>query len=129
MVGIERKVYETKRADHAFDILKNELEADLWNSIDGVVSVGGDGLFNEVLSASIIRLDIWYLFYIKINFFRTQEENQKDIEDLNVDSLVTPKFRFGIIGAGSANSIVSSVHGVDDWATAAIHVAIGKINF
>lgn len=34
-------------------------------------------------------------------------------------------FVLGIIGAGSANSIVASVHGVDDCPTAAIHIAIG----
>lgn len=43
-----------------------------------------------------------------------------------MDSLVTPRIRLGIIGAGSANSIVSSVHGVDDCPTAAIHIAIGE---
>ena len=39
--------------------------------------------------------------------------------------LTTPRVRFGIIGAGSANSIVSSVHGINDCPTAAIHIAIG----
>jgi hypothetical protein len=34
--------------------------------------------------------------------------------------------RFGIIGAGSANSIVSSVFGINDCATAALHISIGK---
>lgn len=45
---------------------------------------------------------------------------------MNVDELVTPRLRFGIIGAGSANSIVSSVHGVDDCPTAALHIALGS---
>lgn len=44
----------TQRANHAFDYLK-ELDPDIWNSVDGVVSVGGDGLFNECLSAIVCR--------------------------------------------------------------------------
>lgn len=40
---------------------------------------------------------------------------------------MTPHFRFGIIGAGSANSIVSTVHETNDWGTAAVHIALGKI--
>lgn len=57
--------------------------------------------------------------------FRAQEEAGKDISDVDIDILKTPRMRFGIIGAGSANSIVSSVHGTDDCPTAAIHIAIG----
>uniref|UniRef100_A0A1I8AGY8 DAGKc domain-containing protein n=1 Tax=Steinernema glaseri TaxID=37863 RepID=A0A1I8AGY8_9BILA len=100
----------TERANHAFDVL-TELPADKWGSIDGVVSVGGDGLFNEVLCSGVKR---------------AQLEAGKDIADINISSLSTPRMRFGIIGAGSANSIVSSVHGIDDCPTAAIHIAIGS---
>uniref|UniRef100_A0A915EK75 DAGKc domain-containing protein n=1 Tax=Ditylenchus dipsaci TaxID=166011 RepID=A0A915EK75_9BILA len=110
LVGVQPEVIKTERANHAFDVLK-QLDQESWEAIDGIVSVGGDGLFNEVLSSAVVR---------------TQEENSKDIADVNVDSLATPRMRFGIIGAGSANSIVSSVHGVDDPTTAAIHIAIGS---
>lgn len=51
----------------------------------------------------------------------------KDINSPTAPRLSTPSFRFGIIGAGSANSIVSTVHETDDWATAAVHIAIGKL--
>ncbi|KAK0425910.1 hypothetical protein QR680_009452 [Steinernema hermaphroditum] len=100
----------TERANHAFDVL-TELPAEKWTTIDGVVSVGGDGLFNEVLCSGVKR---------------AQLEAGKDITDINISSLATPRMRFGIIGAGSANSIVSSVHGIDDCPTAAIHIAIGS---
>lgn len=39
----------TKRAGHAYDILRSSTNKEL-NSFDGIVSVGGDGLFNEVLN-------------------------------------------------------------------------------
>ncbi|KHN75077.1 Ceramide kinase [Toxocara canis] len=110
LADIECEVVMTQRANHAFDELK-QLVASKWNSIDGVVSVGGDGLFNECLSAIVCR---------------SQEEADKDITDINIDTLETPRMRFGIIGAGSANSIVSSVHGTDDCPTAAIHIAMGS---
>ena len=50
----------------------------------------------------------------------------KDVTDFNVDQLVSPKMRFGIIAAGSANSIVTSIHGTDDPFTAAIHIVKGN---
>uniref|UniRef100_A0A914RVW4 DAGKc domain-containing protein n=1 Tax=Parascaris equorum TaxID=6256 RepID=A0A914RVW4_PAREQ len=110
MADINCEVVMTQRANHAFDELKQLVDSK-WNSIDGVVSVGGDGLFNECLSAIVCR---------------SQEEAHKDITDINIDTLETPRMRFGIIGAGSANSIVSSVHGTDDCPTAAIHIAMGS---
>ena len=110
LADIKRKVVLTERAQHAYDVLQ-ELSKEELGEVDGVVSVGGDGLFNECLCSLVIRI---------------QQENDKDIRDINVDSLVRPPIRFGIIGAGSANSIVSSVHGVDDCPTAAIHIAIGS---
>ncbi|VDK65192.1 unnamed protein product [Onchocerca ochengi] len=110
MADIHCDVVMTQRANHAFDYLK-QLDFLQWKKIDGVVSVGGDGLFNECLSAIVCR---------------TQEEAGKDISDVNIDILETPRMRFGIIGAGSANSIVSSVHGTDDCPTAAIHIALGN---
>ncbi|VDK45607.1 unnamed protein product [Anisakis simplex] len=110
MANIDCEVVMTQRANHAFDELKNLVDS-RWKTVDGVVSVGGDGLFNECLSAIVCR---------------SQEEADKDITDINVDCLKTPRMRFGIIGAGSANSIVSSVHGTDDCPTAAIHIAMGS---
>uniref|UniRef100_A0A0N4ZU84 DAGKc domain-containing protein n=1 Tax=Parastrongyloides trichosuri TaxID=131310 RepID=A0A0N4ZU84_PARTI len=110
MVGIECNVILTERANHAYDLLQ-EFNDDPWKTMDGVVSVGGDGLFNEVLCSTIIR---------------AQNESGKNIADIDVDCLTTPRMRFGIIGAGSANSIVSTVHGIDDVSTAAIHIAIGS---
>ena len=58
--------------------------------------------------------------------FRAQVDSNKDITDIEIDSLTTPRMRFRIIGAGSANSIDSPVHGTDDCSTAAKHIAIGS---
>ena len=110
MANISYEVMKTERADHALEAVR-ELNAARWNQLDGIISVGGDGLFNEVLYASIIR---------------TQVAEGKNYNNAEIPALNTPRVRFGIIGAGSANSIVSSVHGVNDCPTAAIHIAIGS---
>ncbi|KAJ1362936.1 Ceramide kinase 1 [Parelaphostrongylus tenuis] len=108
--GLSYEVILTQRANHARDYII-EMSPDHWQSVDGLVSVGGDGLFNELLSGGLLR---------------TQEESGKDIDDPDAEQLQTPHLRFGIIGAGSANSIVSTVHETTDYATAALHIAIGS---
>ncbi|KAK0400721.1 hypothetical protein QR680_015418 [Steinernema hermaphroditum] len=110
LAEIEYKLILTERANHAFDVITN-LSEESWTSIDGIVAVGGDGLFNEILCAAVKR---------------AQLDVEKDIADGDISSLETPPMRFGIIAAGSANSIVSSIHGIDDGPTAAIHIAIGS---
>lgn len=76
---MERTVIETQRANHAYDYVK-VLEQDAWEGVDGVVSVGGDGLFNEILSSTIIRyendFDKNYLMFFKNlieNYLMTQK--------------------------------------------------------
>ncbi|XGW22615.1 hypothetical protein V3C99_005103 [Haemonchus contortus] len=108
--GLTYEVILTERANHARDYV-NEMPPDRWKSIDGLVSVGGDGLFNELLSGALLH---------------TQKDAGTDIDHPDTEHLQTPHFRFGIIGAGSANSIVSTVHETADYATAAVHIAIGS---
>lgn len=43
------KVTVTQRAGHAYDMLKSSTDKEL-RSFDGIIAVGGDGLFNEVLN-------------------------------------------------------------------------------
>ncbi|PAV75328.1 hypothetical protein WR25_08909 [Diploscapter pachys] len=108
--GLKYSVLMTERANHARDHIL-EMEAEKWYHLDGLVSVGGDGLFNELLSGALLR---------------TQRDAGRDVDNPNSDGLVTPHIRFGIIGAGSANSIVSTVHETSDYPTAAVHIAIGS---
>lgn len=62
MADIQCDVVMTQRANHAYDYLK-QLDSSQWRKIDGVVSVGGDGLFNECLSAIVCR----YSFNFKVS--------------------------------------------------------------
>lgn len=54
MANISYVMVKTEKADHALEMVR-DLDPDRWRTIDGIVSVGGDGLFNEILSAAIIR--------------------------------------------------------------------------
>uniref|UniRef100_A0A5B7ADM8 Putative ceramide kinase n=1 Tax=Davidia involucrata TaxID=16924 RepID=A0A5B7ADM8_DAVIN len=46
---VKTKVTVTQRAGHAFDVMTSITNREL-NSYDGVVAVGGDGFFNEILN-------------------------------------------------------------------------------
>ncbi|XP_078162813.1 diacylglycerol kinase family protein isoform X2 [Carex rostrata] len=46
---VETKVIMTERAGHAYDVVSTLPDREL-RSLDGIVTVGGDGLFNEVLN-------------------------------------------------------------------------------
>ncbi|XP_044468078.1 ceramide kinase-like isoform X2 [Mangifera indica] len=46
---IEAKVVVTERAGHAFDVMTSTTNKE-FNSYDGVIAVGGDGFFNEILN-------------------------------------------------------------------------------
>lgn len=46
---VKTKVIVTQRAGHAFEVMTSTANGEL-NSYDGVVSVGGDGFFNEILN-------------------------------------------------------------------------------
>lgn len=52
LAGLEVETVFTEHANHAKEHIRSVTE---WSSLDGVVSVGGDGLFNEVLSGALNR--------------------------------------------------------------------------
>ncbi|XP_068634886.1 ceramide kinase isoform X2 [Aristolochia californica] len=50
---VKTKVVVTERAGHAFDMMTSFTDSDL-NSYDGVIAVGGDGFFNEILNGFLL---------------------------------------------------------------------------
>uniref|UniRef100_A0A914WBR0 DAGKc domain-containing protein n=1 Tax=Plectus sambesii TaxID=2011161 RepID=A0A914WBR0_9BILA len=109
LAGIHTHVVQTQRPNHAMDELRTMNPRCLYE-FSGVISVGGDGTFNEVLCGAVIREQI---------------DSGKDIADIDVDALVTPRLKLGIIPAGSSNSVVQSAQGSADVVTAALHIALG----
>ncbi|KAK6308457.1 hypothetical protein J4Q44_G00217280 [Coregonus suidteri] len=103
LAGISAHVIVTERANQARDhILKKDL-----TGFDGVVCVGGDGMFSELLHGVIGR---------------TQQEAGLSEHD---PSLQSCDLHIGIIPAGSTDCVCFATVGVNDPVTSALHIIIG----
>ncbi|KAJ6654546.1 hypothetical protein lerEdw1_006853 [Lerista edwardsae] len=105
LAGIHAQVVETCRANEARDYI---LHQDLC-SFEGLVSVGGDGTFNELMHALIDR---------------TQEKAGASTDVTDVE-LLSPRLRIGIIPAGSTDCVCFATVGTNDPVTSALHIVIG----
>eukprot|EP00066_Takifugu_rubripes_P009538 XP_003976575.1 PREDICTED: ceramide kinase-like isoform X1 [Takifugu rubripes] len=103
---ISADVIVTERANHARDHLISQANL---NEYDGVVCVGGDGMFSEILHGLIIR---------------TQTDHRVD-RDRPDSELVPCSLRVGIIPAGSTDCICFSTVGASDAVTSALHIIVG----
>ncbi|GAA6233322.1 ceramide kinase-like [Lates japonicus] len=104
--GISADVIVTERANHARDHLKTEANLDKY---DGVVCVGGDGMFSEILHGLVTRTQTDH----------GMDQNQPDAE------LVQCSLRIGIIPAGSTDCICFATVGTNDPVTSALHIIVG----
>ncbi|KAG5845960.1 hypothetical protein ANANG_G00144700 [Anguilla anguilla] len=104
--SISTDVIVTEYANHARDHLK--MEADL-KKYDGVVCVGGDGMFSEIVHGLVSR---------------TQADCGVD-QNCAEEKLVPCGIRIGIIPAGSTDCICYATVGTNDPATSALHVIVG----
>nr|XP_028602131.1 ceramide kinase isoform X2 [Podarcis muralis] len=105
LASISTDVIVTERANHARD---NLLEVNL-EKYDGVVCVGGDGMFNEVMHGLIGR---------------TQKDSGIDQNNPKAP-LVQCNIRIGIIPAGSTDCVCYSTVGINDPVTSALHIIVG----
>ncbi|XP_026182780.1 ceramide kinase isoform X2 [Mastacembelus armatus] len=103
---ISTDVIVTERANHARDHLKMEANLDQY---DGVVCVGGDGMFSEILHGLVTRTQT----------DRGVDQNQPDAK------LVPCSLRIGIIPAGSTDCICFATVGTNDPVTSALHIIVG----
>ncbi|KAK2851358.1 hypothetical protein Q5P01_007634 [Channa striata] len=105
LAGISSHVIVTERANQARDhLLKKDLAG-----FDGVVCVGGDGMFSEILHGLIGR---------------TQQEAGLCENDPTV-TLEPCSLHIGIIPAGSTDCVCYATVGVIDPLTSALHIVIG----
>ncbi|KAM4018980.1 ceramide kinase-like isoform 2-T2 [Anomaloglossus baeobatrachus] len=105
LAGIETDAIETTHANHARDYI---LDADL-RTYDGLVCVGGDGMFSELLHG-LVR--------------RTQSDS--GVCEDKEDAKLTPcNLRIGIIPAGSTDCVCFATMGINDPVTSALHIIIG----
>ncbi|XP_068611575.1 ceramide kinase [Brachionichthys hirsutus] len=103
---ISTDVIVTERANHARDHLRAEADLDKY---DGVVCVGGDGMFSEILHGLVTRTQM----------DNGVDQNQPDAE------LVPCSLRIGIIPAGSTDCICFATVGSIDPVTSALHIVVG----
>ncbi|XP_071960442.1 ceramide kinase-like isoform X2 [Antedon mediterranea] len=106
LAGISTEVIETTHANHAWQLM---LDID-FNDVDGIVCVGGDGTFAEVVNGLILR---------------TQKDAGIDINDQG-SKLIPPKLKIGIIPAGSTDVVVYDTTGYNDPVTSALQIILGE---
>uniref|UniRef100_A0A7N6AL69 DAGKc domain-containing protein n=1 Tax=Anabas testudineus TaxID=64144 RepID=A0A7N6AL69_ANATE len=104
--GISTDVIVTEYANHARDHLRTEAEL---KNFDGVVCVGGDGMFSEIIHGLI---------------WRTQIDDGVDTNCPD-ETLLPCSLRIGIIPAGSTDCICFATVGTNDPVTSALHIIVG----
>nr|UVW99766.1 ceramide kinase [Sogatella furcifera] len=106
LAGIKVDLRITQRANHA----KETLLTENLDGFDGIVCVGGDGTFSEIMNGLIIR---------------TTLDHELEPSDLDCE-YPRPKIRVGVIPGGSTDTIAYCIHGTTDIRTAVLHIIIGQ---
>ncbi|KAK7495949.1 hypothetical protein BaRGS_00012939, partial [Batillaria attramentaria] len=106
LAGIELDVIVTERAGHATDIANNLNPS----SIDGLVVVGGDGMYMEVMEPLLKK---------------AQDEARVNVDNPNAQ-LAKPQVRIGILPAGTGNVVSGVINGIIDFETATLNVIRGE---
>jgi ceramide kinase len=101
LAGVQCTVVSTERLNHARQVLES-LPAEELARFDGVVAVGGDGLFQEALNGLLTL---------------RAEGGER--------AAVAAKVRLGHIPAGSTDAVAYSLNGTRGQETAALHIALG----
>ncbi|XP_072257726.1 ceramide kinase [Pyxicephalus adspersus] len=105
LASITADVIVTEYANHARD---NIYEVNL-DKYDGIVCVGGDGMFSEVLHGLIGRI---------------QKDSDVDHNNPKIP-LSRCYMRIGIIPAGSTDCVCFATVGINDPVTSALHIILG----
>ncbi|KAM4676055.1 ceramide kinase [Discoglossus pictus] len=109
LAAISTDVIVTEYANHARDDL---YEVSL-EKYDGIVCVGGDGMFSEVLHGLIGRV-----------------QKDSEVDQHNPKALLTKcNLRIGIIPAGSTDCVCFSSVGINDPVTSALHIILDGVTF
>ncbi|KAL5016232.1 hypothetical protein ScPMuIL_005821 [Solemya velum] len=105
--GIQSEMIVTSRPKQPTE----KLQACNLVGMDGIVTVGGDGLFCECLNALLIR---------------AQKDAGRDYDDPDV-TLRRPSLPIGIIPAGSGDVMAQYLHGTRDATTAVLKILLGDV--
>ncbi|XP_030534436.1 ceramide kinase isoform X2 [Rhodamnia argentea] len=139
---VHTKVIVTERAGHAFDVMLATTNEEL-KQYDGVVAVGGDGFFNEILNGFLSSRhkapyppaptdfvqslgDCGDVLMRNTNIRGGEGHSGTCYTDDTQFLLPKEEFRFGIIPAGSTDAIVICTTGARDPVTSALQIVMGK---
>jgi len=103
--GVGCKVIVTESSNHAHNVIQT---APLHN-YDGIISVGGDGMFSQIFNGLLAR---------------TARDDKVDVNE-RTEAMVRPDIRVGLIPAGSTDCVALCLHGNNDPVTAALHIVLG----
>jgi ceramide kinase len=107
LTGIRYQVIVTERANHAHDLLQTyDFKS---KGVDGVICVGGDGMFSELINGILKR---------------AASDNDLDVNDARQD-MARPDIKIGVIPGGSTDALAYSLHGADDVITSTLHIVLG----
>ena len=109
--NVDSEVIITERANHARD----HLESCNLDGIDGVICIGGDGMFAEIFNGILRRSGIE----------SGLPNDNSDSQFLAKNKLIRPKWRVGVIPGGSTDAVATTLHGTNDIITATLHIIIG----
>jgi ceramide kinase len=101
LAGIKCVTVETERLGHARQVIEDLTQSEV-DSYDGIVAVGGDGLFQEVMNGLLL--------------LRARGGHIAE---------VAARMRLGHVPAGSTDAVAYSLNGTRSELTAALHIALG----
>lgn len=141
MIGAQLLVYETEYSGHAKELVRSVVGVD--EGIDGILAVGGDGIFNEVLNAFLEVLSIASKKCKEAVYSRHTHHsndvrvvhrmdslhgNDKRIKESIMELERLHSIRLAHIPCGSTDAVACSLHGSRSIFTATMHVALGDVS-
>ncbi|KAG9510112.1 Ceramide kinase, partial [Fragariocoptes setiger] len=150
LARVDVDLVTTEYANHARKLIEDESQP-IESTYDGIISVGGDGMFSELINGILSRVNrdkiVWHdkTIYSSNNDNNNDNNNNNGDDNTNrnlnhndnnpkhVDSngksvrrYVTPSIPIGIIGAGSTDANAFGVYGTNDTRTAVINIILGR---
>ena len=111
---VDCQVVITERAYHARDLL---LDCNL-DGIDGIICIGGDGMFSELFNGLLLRT-------ARTKLDKDLNSDPKAEDWIMGNNMPKPDIRLGVIPGGSTDAVAMSLHGTNDVVTAALHIVLG----